>query len=107
MKESVDTVFTNESVQASLAGRVSQYIEELPSSIERVSLRTVLLSYSNVLGIVEIEVESDHVKLDDVLMYEKVLGTCEIDDESSSDTLDQLVDANILEAPSLSVLESS
>jgi hypothetical protein len=82
-------------------------MEELPSSIEGVSLRTVLVTYSNVLGIIEIEVDSDHVKLEDVLMHEKVSGTCEIDDESLFDTIEQLVDANILEAPSLSVLDSS
>ena len=58
-------------------------------------------------GTIEIDVDSDHVKLDDVLMYEKVSGTCEIDDESLPDPVEQLVEANILEAPSLSVLESS
>ena len=67
----------------------------------------VLVSYSNVLGLIEIEVDPDHVKLDDALMYEKVSRTCEIDDELLSDTIEQLVDANIREAPSLSVLESS
>ena len=107
MEKCVDAVFTSESLKDSVAARVSRYTEELPSSIEKISFRTVLVSYSNVLGIIEIEVESDHVKLDDVLMYEKVSGTCEIDDELLSDAVEQLVDKNILEAPSLSVLESS
>ena len=95
------------SLEASLTARVSKFIEELPLFIEWFSLRMVLVSYSNVLGPIEIEVDPDHVKLDDALMYEKVSGTCEIDVELLSDTIEQLVDANIREAPSLSVLESS
>jgi hypothetical protein len=58
-------------------------------------------------GTIEIDVDSDHVQLDDVLIYEKVSGTCEIDDEPLPDLVEQLVEANILKAPSLSVLESS
>ena len=40
-------------------------------------------------------------------MYEKVRGRCEFDDGSFSvpDVVDRLDDANILDAPSLSVLE--
>jgi hypothetical protein len=47
------------------------------------------------------------VKLDNMLIHDKVLGNYEIVDESLSDIVGYLLDANIVEASSLSVLESS
>ena len=61
------------------------------------------------LGAIEIEVVSDQVKFEDVLMQEKLCGICEMDDASSFslDAVEQLDDAKIRDAPSLSVLVSA
>ena len=55
------------------------------------------------------EVVSDQVKLEDELIKEKVRGRLQIHNASVSlsDVVEQLDDANILDASSLSVLEVS
>jgi hypothetical protein len=88
MKESVHTVFTSESLQASPVERVSQYMEQLSSCIKMVSLWTGFVLWPNMVEFIENEVDSEHVKLDDVFMNVKVPGTWEIDNESLSDTVE-------------------